>query len=96
VETALRDGAREELTKPLVGMSSSDPVTPYRETEIQAATNLALAPGWLAAGYDDGTVRMHRVPSGDVSWAHEPGTSASCLSKGAGHCEECNWQFTKE
>ena len=90
VQTALREGAVERLTRSLQSFlgparSPPPPGMPDEEEESdEGATMLAIGPGWLATGYNDGSVRLQRLPS-DLAWSHEPGTCASALRDGAHH-----------
>ena len=88
VATALRHDAGESTMHG--GLAQMD-----EDRGNMAATLLAISPGWLATGYDDGTVRLQHLP-GHLTWSHEPGTSASALRDGAGHCDRCNWHLPEE
>ena len=91
VETALRDGATEELTRPLQAFDSGNIHSAFREERgPEAACVTAIGPGWLATGYMDGSVRVQQLPS-HLSWAHQPGTSACALHDGASFRDRCGW-----
>ena len=97
VATALRDGVEQRHNSQSLGGSLGWAASfgAERDERSEGATVLAIAPGWLASGYEDGTVRLQRLPA-ELAWAYEPGSMASALCDGARHCDRCNSYFPED